>query len=304
MKKILLSIILSILIFATIAVHLASCRGYRYRKSAPMPEGTLVFVREEQGFNQTVIIIQDGIAYVGTLLGGVNDGVAYAELDKYFSRLELEFNGYFYIVTNFDTLWPSAIAHDAYPLGLIFNRNGSMSWIHAITEESLLMTLIPHIKHNGLNWPVSRLIKLNNVELERFENEPQEVNQWPLRNSNTSFRFIGAGISVRLGERISTPTNFRIIVDSWGHETLAWNNIRQVRTYLIDNGRYNSSTSSANISLSSLRRLGVGTYRVEIVAVGRQQFVRGVLTHFASSEPAVILVIVHEDRTVSYKYPI
>jgi len=309
MKKKLLSFILVVAMMLTAVAALTAC-DYRYTGSKPMPVDTVIFVRNFGGRASTeAVIIHDGAAYVGNLIGGLrDDGTAYAKLGNHFSRLTLENNGYFYRVTNSNTLWASAWVHDAYPQGLIFNRDGSVSWIHVMSYDGFRGA---YIRYDGIRWPVSRLVKLNDIELYRFENEPpvppEEDNyfgdNWHGRNSNIAFSITGVYIDVAMGAQVASPANLRVANNEWGHRVVAWNTVPNVRQYYVySSGSRIATTSNTEIILTGshfVQNAGAGTHAIEVVAPGRREIIRGIITHFPDSRPAVINITIHADGTIS-----
>ena len=307
-KKMLL-IIISITMTA-LAFSLTAC--YRHSSSEPMPEETMVFVRNWSSFSNTAtaIIIDDGVAYVGELTGGVrDDGVPYAKLGNHFSRLTLEFNGSFYRVTNMNTLWSSAVMHDAYPQGLIFNKDRSISWIHVMSSDDFRG---PYIRYNGIRWPVTRLAKLNNTDVYKWDNTPDilpddyYVNRNG-RNSTTAFSFIGTYLYVAMGEQVAPPTNLKFVIPKqWNNRTIEWNAVPNATSYIVYFNNIRQWTNHTwYIPVSSLQNPFVpGTYTVEIVAQRRREIINGVITHFPSSESAIMQITLYANGTISYVYPV
>jgi hypothetical protein len=129
-----------------------------------------VFGGREYASDATVVVIYDDAAYIGYHKEKETPG--YAEFSDRFARLTLAFDGYIYKVTNMSSLWASAVMHSAYPQGLVFNKDGSMSWISPISSSDYKG---PSITLDGIKWPVSSFTRLDNVEVDKLENSPVNV---------------------------------------------------------------------------------------------------------------------------------
>jgi hypothetical protein len=275
----------------------------------------MVFIRNFPHYMTTyVVIIHEGAAYVGDLVGGVNEnGKAYAKLGSHFSRLTLEYNGIFHKVTNQSTLWSSRLMHDGYPQGLIFNDDGSVSWVHTLScccDENRIQ---PHIRYNGINWSVSKLHRLENIELNKFENDlPKDKGEWEIfghrngRNGDTAFSIVGDTIEVAMGAQMPTPANIRFRTSQFGGGIIEWDAVSDTRQYRIfypNGARMGTTLLYHTITSNTAFNLGLGTHRITVTVEGRRQIINGIITHFACSEPAVIYINFNADGTFSQAQP-
>jgi hypothetical protein len=162
-----------VFVFAIIFVFIAceqtidpeSDPSIRYSvKSETIPMNGTVFVGREYSGNAIVVVIYENTAYIG--YHKEKETTGYATLKDRFTRLTLVFDGYIYKVTNWSSLWASAWMHDAYPQGLVFNEDGSMSWVSPVSFSGYKG---PSVTLDGIQWPFSSFTRLDNLDVDKQE---------------------------------------------------------------------------------------------------------------------------------------
>ena len=163
--KIITVLAVAVLVLPIIFV-LGGCNGTP--KSEPIPVDGTVFAGRHRDGDATVVVIYDGAAYIGYL----RERAGYATFPDRFSRLTLAFDGNIYRVTNMSSLWPSAIMHGAYPQGLVFNEDGTMSWVSVMSSSPILGS---SVTLDGIRWPTSSFTRLDNVDVEKLGDSPANL---------------------------------------------------------------------------------------------------------------------------------
>jgi len=140
-------------------------------KSESIPENGTVFVGRNYDENATVVVIYNDAAYIGYYKEKETTG--YATFEDRFSRLTLAFEGNIFKVTNASSLWASAWMHDYYPQGLVFNKDGSMTWVSALSSSDYKG---PYIKtKDGIKWPIWEFTKLDSVDIVNLKDAPTNL---------------------------------------------------------------------------------------------------------------------------------
>jgi len=134
------------------------------RMSEQIPANGTVFV----GNNAVAIVIYDNTAYIGYH----RETAGYATFEDRFTKLTLAFDGNIYRVTNMSSLWASAVMHDSYPQGLIFHKDGSLSWVSALSYSGYRG---PSVRLDGIRWPIYRLTRLDNINVDKLEDLPTNL---------------------------------------------------------------------------------------------------------------------------------
>ena len=171
---------LSYFTFVVVLAMLLACGAFlaceidpgNFTHSEPIPADGTVFVGGYRDFdgNAIVVVVYDDAIYIG--YKKQKGGGGYATFQDRFSRLTLTFDGQIYRVTNASSLWASAWMHGAYPRGLIFNEDGTMSWISPISFSGYKGH---SITLDGIRWPVSHFTRLDNVEVDKLEDSPSNL---------------------------------------------------------------------------------------------------------------------------------
>ncbi|MCL2061891.1 MAG: hypothetical protein FWH03_04615 [Firmicutes bacterium] len=162
LKKCIIIILVAALLCA------AAFSGCGPKISKPIPVDGTVFVGRYLHGNATVVVLYDNAAYVGYQ----KKNAGYATFRDRFTRLSLSFDGTIYRVTNLSSLWQSAVTHDAYPQGFIFNENDTLTWISPIPypeDTGSTVTL------DGNKFPAWPFTKLDGVKVDKLADSPKNL---------------------------------------------------------------------------------------------------------------------------------